>query len=321
MTAGKPVASISASTWNRFGDATRRIEEAAQLGGDGRTEPRVEARYVMLANATGAARDAYQIVHYDEHGQADWPADNATFPLRAVPPANAKAPSANDRFAILTNKVESGTANVVRAQVAGLAYVLVDVKDAADDTCGPVDDQYTHLDSGTGSTPILAKALAGEVTETGVQWCVVLLGGKGNVSLASQFAVVSSALAAGSKSGSAAGEDYKFTPGAIGAAIILDWVWGGSAWTLEVPADPEPIECVGGYSEVAIPVDAFVTIDFGGTVSPGYEINSGNSPPVATFVEIADYLRALADYAVGEDQVMYHAADDSEIVWGGEECT
>lgn len=217
LTPGQALRQLSAGSWNRAMAATLTVE---QLGGNptaGKFASPPEARFIKLTNGTGADRNAKEIVGYDGHA-LNWPDDNDTLPERSIPVAVAAAPTSDERFGVLVTSAQDGEPAV--AQITGFAYVLVDVKDASDVVCGPVDDQYTHLDSGTGTTPILAKALAGEETETGVQWCLVELGAQPAMRITRQYAVVTSSTGAASFAGSADSNDFTVCEGA-GTCVLL----------------------------------------------------------------------------------------------------
>ena len=82
-----------------------------------------------------------------------------------------------------------------------------------------MDDQYGHLDSGIGSTPILAKAKAGDNPATGVQWCAVLLDDTPGTAV-TQYALVTGAVAAATWTGD---PDFDFTIcSPTGSAVLLD---------------------------------------------------------------------------------------------------
>lgn len=303
---------ISASTWNRFGDAALAIE---QLRGTPRASdllapPRAE--FLQLTNETGADRSPRQIVGFDEHA-IDWPEDTTTLPEVGIPVGKAIAPKENERFAVLRDFVEQGSENAVYAQRTGLAYVLVDIKDVDDTVCGPVDDQYTHLESGTGTTPILDKA----TVSTGVQWCVILVGAEAAASIASRFAVSKTALLRGGVTWS--GSSFEFTPGSVGEAYLLEWVWDDDHWVLKIVDAVNPIECVCGYAEIDIPAGKLVRIDFTGILNPGYEVGETLEPPVATLVEDNEYRRQLFGYNGSVVQVLYHDASGIQR-WGGSAC-
>lgn len=177
LTPGQPLGGISAGTWNRFADATTRVEGMA--AGALSALVNAEGAYtVELVNDTGAARDPFQVVKYDESG-IDFPASTSDVPENVLPVAKAKSPVAGDAFAILLEGLGGDEEDTCRAMISGLAYALVDIVDASHVTCGPASGQYSHLDSGLSGAAIVGKATAG----TGLQWCIVRVGGAVSTSL------------------------------------------------------------------------------------------------------------------------------------------
>ena len=118
------------------------------------------------------------------------------------------APTATSTIVITQTTL--GANEIGRARVLGLARVQVDITDETHTHAVPTTSTSQLTSSASGPAKILHKASAG----TGVKWCVVLLGGQGDSTLAAfiRFALPS-ALA---------------TTDASKAACTVDDFWGGT---------------------------------------------------------------------------------------------
>lgn len=181
LTPGTTSQGIPGRTWNRLVDMLERPPEGVQ-------PPPLDAfeyRGGQLVMEVEAQTDVGELgvleltepvfLPTPTTGGGNDDADEATL---AAPAMRADAPTnATSRVAITLEPIENG--NRGQAVVLGLAWARVDVVTAGDTSCHPVASDIAALQSGSGAIDILWRELDGEVTETGEQWCLVMLGGTG----------------------------------------------------------------------------------------------------------------------------------------------
>jgi len=170
---GEIVTEIAASTHNRMVDATDYIERIRAGGGFGREDsiPGIPHLTIDVLNDTAADLTArFPIVGLGDPTIVI--ADSAEV-YNDEPVFRGIVPVAEDhegRFAVLQRPLIDGETG--EAVISGMTWVEVNVIDAADDTCGVVDDDTDKLKSGIGDTPILWKA-----TGTGNKWAIINISG------------------------------------------------------------------------------------------------------------------------------------------------
>lgn len=296
---GERLKGIDTASHNAFYDTWKRVNESQRVAGGTGQSSGTATLAMEVFNASGADIDAA------------FPVLKITAPTYTT---DDRPEVVNDGVSLEGDTPDAGTGIndicIVQgpiidgesrsAVVVGMSWVKVEFTDESHIAAIPLDGDDTKLTSASSGIKIVwheeipdAEYLPADL------WCLVFLGGSDSNNKTT-FAVTVDPLPAGSETGT--GTSYVRTLGTAGDVYVL--VRDGG--TLKVPEDAEPIEAVSGYKDRDIPANMLVKLDYAG------------SPPVATLVEVMDYLRLAEGYDAEETQVFYH--DEDVLHAGGESC-
>lgn len=303
---GSRVPGIPAEGWNRMAAATRAVEQmAGTLVASPGTTGGLPAITVDVTNSTTAARDAYHIVGLDgvvfEPSGTDPPTEQLA--LKAVTPNEEK------QFGILTSPLANSSADSVKAVVMGQTWVQIDIQDEENENCGVEDDEFEHLVSGKGSTPIVWKPEG-----TGVKWCVVQLGGGGGARAKSAHGLLIASIGGATLDGTT----KEITPGLSDDAIVaLKWSDDGAKLEEDETLQGANLGKTGVRGSVSDPVAVVGAVE---TVDGSKRFVISPSP-----IDV----RILPDWVLGASpsggddpdmQILHHKGGSHESQLGSEDC-